>query len=81
MRLMDKVIKLNRKNRNKCFKMSSMTGNENNQDTELRHKPAQEDKSGSRRNEVLTVMMSRILSRLWTLSPGCTSFTTGSVPS
>lgn len=29
----------------------------------------------------LTVMMSRILSRLWTLSPGTTSFTTGSVPS
>lgn len=26
-------------------------------------------------------MMSRILSRLWTLSPGTTSFTTGSVPS
>lgn len=31
--------------------------------------------------EGLTVMMSRILSRLWTLSPGNTSFTTGSVPS
>lgn len=31
--------------------------------------------------EELTVMMSRILSRLWTLSPGSTSFTTGSVPS
>lgn len=26
-------------------------------------------------------MMSRMLSRLWTLSPGNTSFTTGSVPS
>lgn len=31
--------------------------------------------------EGLTVMMSRMLSRLWTLSPGTTSFTTGSVPS
>lgn len=29
----------------------------------------------------LTVMMSRMLSRLWTLSPGRTSFTTASVPS
>lgn len=29
----------------------------------------------------LTVMTSRMLRRLWTLSPGWTSFTTGSVPS
>lgn len=38
-------------------------------------------KKSSRREEELTVTMSRILSRLWTLSPGNTSFTTGSVPS
>lgn len=71
--------------------MRCMNRNVNSgEETEWRHRQIREQKRTEaavtlmwrwRRNKELTVMMSRILRRLWTLSPGSTSFTTGSVPS
>lgn len=61
------------------------TGTAQTQDTTGNRKASkalgENEEEAQQKEEELTVTMSRILSRLWTLSPGNTSFTTGSVPS